>query len=183
MAIDHSRESFWQSEPDGQTPKSLTVDMKQVHAISRMRVSTPNAAENTPVRSTVLGSHDGVFWFQLAANPGIPRAEPVADAIGAMTQRVFKGDFTGYTQWQQIAQLAKTGKPVAEANATELAWGIPMGEPGAAEPYAALWHGHLVQRKDGALRIVVRGDMVAVAVDGRLELAPSTTAAQRPLFE
>jgi TolA-binding protein len=181
MAIDHSRESFWQSEPDGQTPKSLTVDMKQVHAISRMRVSTPNAAENTPVRSTVLGSHDGVFWFQLAANPGIPRAEPVADAIGAMTQRVFKGDFTGYTQWQQIAQLAKTGKPVAEANATELAWGIPMGEPGAAEPYAALWHGQLVQRKDGALRIVVRGDMVAVAVDGRLELAPSTTAAQRPV--
>ena len=34
MAIDHSRESYWQSEPDGLTPKTLTVDMKQLHAIS-----------------------------------------------------------------------------------------------------------------------------------------------------
>ena len=197
MAIDHNRESYWQSEPDGQTPKSLTVDMKQVHDISRMRFSTPNAAENAPVRTTALGSHDGVFWFQLAANPNIPHAIPVADSLGMMKQRVFKGDYTGYTKWQEIIQLAKSSKPESEKETAELAWSIPEvkdGEdksnkddtdtpknPKAVEPYAVLWEGKLVQKKDGAMRLAVSGDLVAVAVNGRLELAPATIQAQRPV--
>jgi len=181
MAIDHSQESYWQSEPDGQTPKSLTMDMKQVHQITRVRMSTPNATENVPVRSTVLGSHDGVFWFQLAANPGIPRATAVTESFGQMKQRVFQGDYTGYKEWSQITQLAKTGKPVTETNATELSWSIPMGEPDAEKPHGVIWNGQLVQKKDGAMRIALTGDVVAVSVDGRLELPPTARETQRPV--
>ncbi|MBL68557.1 MAG: hypothetical protein CMO74_08955 [Verrucomicrobiales bacterium] len=189
MAIDHSRESYWQSEPDGQTPKALTVDMKQVYGITRLRMSTPNAVENAPVRATVLGSHDGVFWFQLAANPGIPTADSVAEEVGAMKQRVFKGDHTGYTTWRQIADLARTGTALSEEEVTVLEWSLSEekdDEPGvenpeAAEAHSVLWHGKLVQRKAGALRLDVTGDLVAVAVNGRLELAPAAAAARRPV--
>jgi hypothetical protein len=94
MAIDHSRESFWQSEPDGQTPKALTVDMKQLHTVSRIRVNTPNAAENAPVRGRLFGSHDGVFWFTLAAQPRIADAQDVLAQMGEMKQMVYSGDYT-----------------------------------------------------------------------------------------
>ena len=180
MAIDHSRESYWQSEPDGQTPKALTVDMKQVYDISRLLVSTPNATENAPVRATVLGSHDGVFWFQLAANPAIPRAEAVATTAGPMRQLVFKGDHTGFTKWEQIAELAKAAT-VSNKPVTKLSWSIEEGEEGADAAHSVLWHGKLVQKKAGAVRLQVGGDLIAVAVNGRLELAPSLATAERPV--
>lgn len=173
MAIDHSRDTFWQSQPDGATPKFLTVDMKHLHDVSRVRISTPNPAEHAPVRGTLQGSHDGVFWFTLAAQPAQQRAELPAAQIGAMTQRVYTGDHTAYTTWAQIVTLGRTGKAVSEKNATELAWQIELGQPGANLPHAVLWHGKLVQPQDGAMRLEIAGDRVALAIDGKLELAPA----------
>jgi len=172
MAIDHSAESYWQSEPNGETPKQLTVDLKHLFDVSRVRIDTPNAAENAPVRGVVQGSEDGVYWFALAAHPALPRAALVADSYGPMTQRVFTGDHTGINTWQQIAALGKTGKPVSTVAATDLSFSIKQGEKGADQPHAVLWHGKLVQLENAAMRFSVTGTLTAVAVDGRLELPP-----------
>ena len=172
MAIDHSTESYWQSEPNGETPKHLTVDMKHLHGVSRVRIDTPNATENAPVRGVVQGSEDGVYWFNLAAHPAIPRAEPVAEAFGPMTQRVFAGDHTGLKTWAQIAALASTGKPAIEGAAVNLKWSLEKDAAGAGQPHAVIWHGKLVQPDSAAMRFSVAGTVTAVAVNGRLELPP-----------
>lgn len=172
MAIDHSRESYWQSEPDGLTPKTLTVDMKQLHAISRVRVNTPNATENAPVRGRLLGSHDGVYWFTLAAHPRLTDAAPVAAAFGAMQQRIYAGDHTAITTWAQVAQLGQ-GTATATNAVTELSWQPEEEVDNAGGPMAVIWHGQLVQRRAGAMRIAVQADQVAIAVNGTVQLAPS----------
>ena len=154
MAIDHSRESYWQSEPDGLTPKALTVDMKQLHAVSRVRVNTPNATENAPVRGRLLGSHDGVYWFTLAAHPRLADAAPVAAAFGKMQQRIYAGDHTAVTTWAQVAQLGK-GTATATNVVTELSWEPEEEADNTAAPVAVIWHGKLVQRRPGAMRIAV----------------------------
>ena len=79
MAIDHSHETFWQCVPDGLSPKFLTVDMKLLHTVSRARIYTPHVSENAPVRGWLLGSHDGVFWFTIAAHPPLPGAQSVSE--------------------------------------------------------------------------------------------------------
>ena len=173
MAIDHSSDTYWQSEPDGVTPKLLTVDMKQLHTVSRLRVATPNAAENNPVRGTLLGSHDGVFWFTIAAHPMLPRAELLAGQTGQLRQRIYPGDHTGLKSWSQVASLSRTGKPLLDKNATELSWTPEPKAKGADQPHAALWHGQIVQFREGAMRIGVAGDLAAVVVDGRVVLQPS----------
>ena len=175
MAIDHSQESYWQSEPDGLTPKALTVDMKQLHAISRVRINTPEATENAPVRGRLLGSHDGVYWFTLAAHPRLPEATPVAGAFGPMQQRVYAGDYTAITTWTQVVQLSQ-GSAVATNAVSELNWQPDAGDENVAGPTAVLWHGQLVQRREGAMRIAVQGERVAVAVNGTVHLAPSAEA-------
>ena len=177
MAIDHSRESFWQSEPDGQTPKALTVDMKQLHTVSRIRVNTPNAAENAPVRGRLFGSHDGVFWFTLAAQPRIAEAQGVSEQMGAMKQMVYSGNYTSYTTWAQVAQLARNSKGVTNV-VSELNWLPKEGDEKDAKSAAVMWAGKLVQPREGAMRIGVKGDLVAVAVDGKVQLAPSADVKQ-----
>ncbi|MEC8927655.1 MAG: tetratricopeptide repeat protein, partial [Verrucomicrobiota bacterium] len=172
MAIDHSTESFWQSEPNGETPKQLTVDMKHLFEVSRVRLDTPNAVENAPVRGVVQGSEDGVYWFNLAAHPAITRAEPVAEAFGPMTQRVYAGDHTAIKTWQQVASLARTGKPASEGAAVDLKWSLAKEEKGADQPHAVIWHGKLVQPDSAAMRFSLEGTVTALAVNGRLELVP-----------
>ena len=180
MAIDQSRDSYWQSEPDGVTPKELTVDMKQLHAVSRVRVATPKAADNSPVRGQLLGSHDGVYWFTIASHPIVERAATLDRAGAVLRQRIFAGDHTLVKTWTDVAALSRTGKPVSDENATGLSWEpeaveAPEGgeSPAAPAPHAALWNGQLVQLREGAMRIGVTGDLVAVAVDGRMVLPPS----------
>ena len=172
MAIDHSTESYWQSEPNGESPKLLTVDMKHLFDVSRVRIDTPKVTENAPVRGVVQGSEDGVYWFAMAAHPAIPRAEPVAEIYGPMTQRVFTGDHSGIKTWQQIVMLARTGKPISNSAATNMEWSLEAGEKGADQPHAVLWHGKMGQLESAAMRFSVTGTLTAVAVDGRLELAP-----------
>ena len=71
MAIDRDPKTFWQSEPDGATPKSLTVDMKDLRLVTQATVSVPEGGGNVPVRAELLGSQDGEFWFHLAGEPAV----------------------------------------------------------------------------------------------------------------
>ena len=57
MAIDKDPQTFWQSQPDGATPKHLTVDMKDLYPVSRARISTPNPEQHAPVRGVLPVSY------------------------------------------------------------------------------------------------------------------------------
>ena len=105
--------------------------MKQLHAVSRVRVATPTTAENNPVRGQLLGSHDGVYWFTIAAHPMVERSEELDRAGAVLRQRIFAGDHTAVKTWTDVAALSRTGKPVSDENATELSW-----EPEAVEVLA-----------------------------------------------
>ena len=108
MAIDKSEETFWLSEPDGATPKLLTVDMKNLQTVSRVKIHTPSAEENKPVRGELQASYDGEFWYRVAAHPQIPVAPRVGDAAyGPMQYRVYRENGSRFTTWQQILNLAQ----------------------------------------------------------------------------
>ncbi len=69
MAIDHDEDSAWRSEPDGATPKWLTVDTKDVHQISKVTLHSPDPNDQAPLRVRLQGSHDGRFWYRIAKYP------------------------------------------------------------------------------------------------------------------
>ncbi len=169
-AIDRDPNTYWLSEPDGVTPKTLTVDMKELNRVSRMRISTPSAERNAPVRGEIYGSNDGRFWFRLASNPARPAAEPVAGEYGQMTRRVYSGYYARYRKWDQVVALSKNTQPIDEAGTNELRWQRPQADEKSKRPFAVIWHGKLVQQRDGAARIAVQGELTAVTMDGRLEL-------------
>lgn len=169
-AIDRDPKTFWQSEPDGETPKMLTIDMKGLQNISRVKISTPDPTANSPVRGVVQGSHDGEFWFHLAGNPAMPMAEPVAGESGRMTRRVYTGRRADYTDWNKVVELTKSGQADHEETVDDLSWTPPEDEDGKQKASAVVWHGKLVQLSDGAARIAVRGKYTAIAIDGRLQL-------------
>ncbi|MBW3541976.1 MAG: tetratricopeptide repeat protein, partial [Planctomycetes bacterium] len=170
MAIDRDAKTFWLSEPDGQAPKTLTVDMKDLETVSRVRISTPELERNAPVRGTLLGSDDGQFWFHLAGNPAREAAEPVAEDYGRMKQRIFDGRHTNFSTWQQVVNLSKNSQPLEDKVVDELTYSVPADAEDAKRPRTAIWHGKLVQERAGAARIAVRGALTAVALDGNLEL-------------
>ncbi|MHC4356869.1 MAG: tetratricopeptide repeat protein, partial [Planctomycetota bacterium] len=156
MAIDRDPQTYWLSEPDGATPKTLTVDMKGLRRVSRLKISTLSAERNAPVRGEIYGSNDGRFWFRLASNPARPAAEPVAGGYGQMTRRVYSGSYTRLSNWTQVVAMSKNSRPIDEAQTNELSWTRPEGEEKTSRPYGVLWHGKLVQERDGAARIAVR---------------------------
>ena len=170
MAIDRDPNTYWLSEPDGATPKTLTVDMKELNRVSRIRISTPAAERNAPVRGDIYGSNDGRFWFRLASNPARPAAEPVAGKYGQMTRRVYSGYYTRFTNWTQVVALSRNTQPIDEGPADELNWMRAEEDEKAKRPFAVLWHGKLVQEREGAARINVQGELTAATIDGRLEL-------------
>lgn len=170
MAIDKDKKTTWLSEPDGATPKSLTVDMKDLKTVDRVTVSTPDATRNAPIRTTLEGSDDGRLWFRLASTHPDAKSAPLAWEFGPMTARIYEGaNAVGFTAWDQVAALAKNAKPTTEGKASDLFWAREPDE-NAKKPVAAIWHGKVVQPKAGAVRIQVLGDASAVMVDGRLEL-------------
>jgi TolA-binding protein len=170
MAIDKDPKTFWLSEPDGATPKWLTVDMKDLKSVARVKFNTPNAEQQSPVRGTLLGSDDGMFWFRLGGNPTTPAAIPVADEFGQMKQRLYSGNFTPYTTWSQIVTLSKNSKPFEESAPEVLTWKRPELATDATVAFAAIWHGKFVQERTSAVRFAVTGVTNAVSIDGILEL-------------
>ncbi|MCH8828333.1 MAG: tetratricopeptide repeat protein, partial [Planctomycetes bacterium] len=132
-----------------------------------------DAKQQAPVRVELLGSDDGRFWFRLASNPPVPSAAPVATEFGRMKARVYNGNYTGYSTWNQIANLGKTATPLADSSkepVVDLTWARPEDDENKPRPFAVIWHGKLVQDRPGAARILVRGVRTAVAVDGRVQL-------------
>ena len=176
MAIDKSEETYWLSEPDGATPKLLTVDMKNLQSVSRVRIHTPKADENKPVRGELQASYDGEFWYRVVAHPQIPDAPRIGDGdYGAMQYRVYKENGSRFTSWQQILNLAQ-GEPEEQGVVTDgqLIWQRPDDEEGRSKYFSVVWFGKFVQPRAGAVRFAVRGYRTALAVNGRLELEPET---------
>ena len=170
MAIDQDPKSAWISEPDGATPKSLTVDMKNVHPVGQVWISTPDTEQRAPVRGRLLGSNDGEFWYRLASFPEMQTVAPVAQSFENMQYRMFSGNYTSYTDWNQVVSLGRTVKP-AEQGLVEGTLSWPAAEDDEKRPaYAMIWSGKLLQPRDGAMRIAIRGARSALVLDGVNEL-------------
>lgn len=170
MAIDRDFKTFWMSDPDGATPKQLTVDMKDLRIATRVRISTPDVSKNAPVRGDLYGSQDGEFWFRIASHPERPPAAPVTGVYGKMSQRVYAGNLTGYTTWQQVADFSKNAKPIAESESEHLQFVWKEEDENYNKPFAVIWNGKFVQPRDGAVRIQVNAATTALAIDNREEL-------------
>lgn len=174
MAIDRNPDTYWMSEPDGATPKSLTIDTKDLRRVSRVTLSTPSADRHAPVRGELLGSDDGRFWFHLASNPPQQAAAAVVEKSGRMTRYLFSGNQTRLTSWGQIVNLVRDGTPFVEPEAVEeLTWSRPEDAENPKRQnaaFAAVWDGKFVRERAGAVRFRSAGQLTAIAVDGRLEL-------------
>ena len=171
MAIDKDPGTVWLSEPDGATPKWLSVDMKDLKPVSRVTISSPDAKSQTPVRGEVRGSHDGKFWFHIASEPGrCPGERNVAGEFGPMSMRLYAGNYTALTDWNQVVELTKTGKPVEQSVVEQLSFKRPPDAADVQQPFAVVWQGKLVQPRSGATRIGIAGNRTAVMLDGKLEL-------------
>ncbi|MEE2707550.1 MAG: tetratricopeptide repeat protein, partial [Planctomycetota bacterium] len=170
MAIDSDLESYWMSEPDGATPKHLTVDMKDLRLVSRVKLSSPGGGTGAPVRGNLFGSQDGQFWFRIASQPARPPAPRVVGDAKHMTRRIYPGGYTNYTNWDQVVALTKDVTPAGEEEVNELSWKSQPDEDGKFPAFAVVWHGTLVQPRSGAARIRVQGAVTGLAVDGKLEM-------------
>ena len=178
MAIDQSKDTVWVSRPDGQTPKVLTVDMKDLYPVSRVRVATPSEEDQAPVRMDIQGSYDGEYWFRVATYPAQAPLKGVADEYVGINRRVYEGDYRSYRDWNQVLNLVSTGTPVADEPGFEefgdLDWNkdaIEEDEKVVDPAHAVVWHGLLTADRAGAVRIRVEGETTALLVDGVMELA------------
>jgi TolA-binding protein len=170
MAIDRDPNSAWMSEPDGATPKWLTIDLKSLLGVSRVKVTTPDAAKHAPIKGEILGSQDGEFWFRLASRPLREPAASLPTEYAAMTQRLYNGHHASFTTWDQVVALAKNTKPVGETPVETLAFKRPENAQDSDKPFAVVWQGSFVQPKSSAVRILVNAASTAVVVDGILEI-------------
>lgn len=173
MAIDRDPQTYWISQPDGATPKWISVDLKDLRLVDRVTVRSPDASRHVPVRGALQGSQDGRFWFPLGRNPATPQAAPVAEAYGQMTQRVYAGNHVHFADWKQVAELARNFPPLSEEPVNTLAWSIPpeVDQERSSQAHSVIWHGKFVQPRNGVVRFAVEGTTTALAMDGRLELA------------
>ncbi len=173
MAIDQDPDSAWVSEPDGATPKWLSVDMKDLRYVDRVTIASPDPTARVPLRGDLMGSHDGRFWFRIASNPPDPVFTPLKLEPGRMTQRVYAGRHAGFTTWQEIVNLAANAQPISTDVVDVLEWSLPATVEDANTAYhSVIWNGKFVQPRSGAVRFHVDGVTTALAVDGRLELPP-----------
>ncbi len=172
MAIDKDKKTAWLSEPDGVTPKVLSIDMKDLKTTDRVTLWTPDARQNAPIRMTLEGSEDGRLWYRLAATQPDAKVAPIALESKQMTARFYDGvNGVGFQTWDQVVALTKNAKPTTEAKAIDLFWARSPEEK-AKKPTVAVWHGKVVQAKAGAARFLVSGETTAIVVDGKLELPP-----------
>ena len=170
MAIDHSLDTTWRSEPDGAAPKSLSVDMKELRPTESITLSSPQSEQEAPVRMQVRGSHDGRFWFNLAAFPPAAEAPPLKFPETGMHLRIYKTPAKNLREkysWKEIVDLVQKIEPTGIKKVDTLSWQAP--EEGE-DAYFLLWSGPFVQEREGALRIEVSGRNTAVMLNGRLEL-------------
>jgi len=178
MAIDQSKDTVWVSRPDGQTPKILTVDMKDLYSVSRVRVASPSEEDQAPVRMDIQGSYDGEYWFRVATYPSQAALKGVADEYVGINRRVYAGDYRSYRDWNQVLNLVGTGTPIEDEPGFEefgdLDWSkeaIEEEEKVIDPAHAVVWHGLLIAERSGAVRLRVEGETTALLVDGVMELS------------
>ncbi len=170
MAIDLDKESYWLAEPDGATPKSLTVDMKDLKTVSRVTVSTPDPTSNAPVHASLLGSNDGQFWFRLAGTPEVPNAAPAAKSYGEMTRRVYNSNNAyAFSKWSQVVDLGTNRNATQTDVVEELVWTPTDEDKKQKRGFGVIWSGKFVQPRDGCVRFSVRGYTTAIAINDSLE--------------
>ncbi len=173
MAIDKDPKSYWLSEPDGATPKMLSVDMKDLRTVDHVTIAPPKPDQQVAVRGEIEASNDGRFWFRLGSYPPQDLAESVTSEGDRMTRSIYEGNYTSFTKWDQVLALAKNQKPSDQSLAQDMSYTVadePEGERVRQKPHAAIWHGKLVQPIAGAARFQLTGSRNALAIDGRLEL-------------
>ncbi len=173
MAIDLDEKTYWLAEPDGAAPKTLTVDMKDLREVTRVRLSTPDATTSAPVRTELRGSHDGEFWFRIGGVPELEVAAPVAAEYAQMQQRIYKGKHYGITQWYQVADLGMNRSADQTKQVDSLAWSREEESPKQKTPHGVIWSGKFVQHRSGALRISVKGDTTGLAIGKVMHLPVS----------
>ncbi|CAN5290923.1 hypothetical protein BH23VER1_BH23VER1_05340 [soil metagenome] len=184
MAIDSDPASTWRSEPDGLAPKHLTIDMKDVHPVDSITLSTPSPERQAPTRFGILGSHDGRFFYTLASFPEEenPPTKP-AGGFGQMALRSIPVDDPTIDRWDQVVALAESSdappEPVSDAGLT---WPPPGTESPAAGARALLWQGLIAQPRAGAVRIALSGFRTALMVDGQLVIPPTPGDGSADLF-
>lgn len=171
MAIDKDPETYWQSEPDGATPKTLTVDMKDLQNISRAKFFVPQSTDSKPVRALLQASYDGEYWYRVGSHPAVPTAAPINKEYAAMRFQLYNGEGSNFTTWQQVVNLAN-GQPTEEGEVVDgqLDWKRTTDEDSRKRPVAVIWSGKFLQPRPGAVRFEVRGYRTALAIDGSLEL-------------
>ena len=170
MAIDHSKDTAWRSEPDGAAPKTLSIDLKELREVDTVTLMSPHAEKESPVRLRLRGSHDGRFWYTLARFPAAEPDPPIAFDDEDMTLRVYKTPRSKLQQsysWKDVLTLVKEAEPASEEQVTRLSWTPP--EEGE-DAFFLVWSGRFFQEREGGMRFSVAGQHTALMVDGRLEL-------------
>ena len=170
MAIDLDKKTYWLAEPDGAAPKTLTVDMKDLREVTRVRMSTPDESTSAPVRTELRGSHDGEFWFRIGGIPELELAAPVAAEYAQMQQRIYKGKHYGITQWYQVADLGMNRSADQTTQVNSLEWSRDEESPKQKTPHGVIWSGKFVQHRSGALRISVKGFTTGLAIGSVMHL-------------
>ncbi len=170
MAIDEDPATSWMSQPDGATPKWLSIDMKSLNNVDHVVVHTPDKAQHSPVRGEVQGSHDGRIWFRIASQPPLAGAPATAGEFAHMNVRVFPGNFAAMNDWKQVVDATNSSKPIEQADVESIDWRRAGDAPDANQPFGIVWQGKVVQEKSSAVRWKVDGDRTAIWVDGHLEL-------------
>ncbi len=86
-----------------------------------------------------------------------------------MQYRVYSGNTTNYTNWQQVVNLSNS-EPIAQGEVTDgqLFWSRPEteNEDDRIGYASVIWSGYFVQPKEGAVRFQVRGFPSALAING-----------------
>ncbi|MEC9093673.1 MAG: tetratricopeptide repeat protein, partial [Planctomycetota bacterium] len=171
MAIDQAAETFWLSQPDGAAPKNLTVDMKDLYGVSRVKVSSPGEKkENSPVRMDLLGSYDGEFWFRLSSFPRRIQVRNFGKSGPGAQQLIVMGDHRSYREWNQVLALAENRSDAFTAVENEMVYQETIAEDKKPVARSVFWTGGFDMERSAAVRFRVQGNTTALSIDGILEL-------------
>jgi TolA-binding protein len=174
MAIDNSTDTFWLSQPDGATPKNLTIDMKDLYEISRVNVATPDAESNRPIRLDVLGSYDGEFWFRMSSFPRrIEVQQPQfskQQAVSGVHQTVVMGNHQSYRNWNQVNALINNDNLTWTETQGSLLYKEEIPEGKSATARTVVWSGLFNMESSAAVRFRVRGNTTGLVINDILEM-------------
>lgn len=186
FAIDQSPDTFWLSEPDGLSPKSLTVDLKALRPVDAITLATPEPAKQTLTQFTLQGSHDGRFFYRLASFPTPKPPALPKFAKGPMTLRVWKLDRGEFENWDQAVEWTDKHEPLETKPGEQMAWKLD-GEKAEKDEstYGVMWTGTFLQPRPGAVRFSTTGEQIALLVNDRVELwtKPAPNAAAAPFVD